>query len=194
MGKENLNTTDDKQIKINKWDYLALKNTLDDAVKDVFITKYNHIEDFALIDCRLLICTFAVLVAGFALAWDFFNPFPKSRFVLTGCVALYFITMGAITLYTTYMEESIFAVTLERDESGFNADIVWEASSYIKKHTGMYHLIIVRKDSVGGDVRVREISKSVANYFDDDGTLCQDIIENEVTKIREAVLKLKKIE
>lgn len=194
MAKEDSNNTDDKPFKINKWDYMALKNTLDDAVKDVLIAKYNHIEDFSLIDCRLLICTFAVLVAGFALAWDFFNPFPKSRFVLNICVALYFITMGAISLYTTYMEKGIFAVTLERDESGFNPDVVWEASSYIKKHTGMYHLIIVRKDSVGGDIREREISKSVANYFDDEGTLCQDIVENEVTKIREAVLKLKKIE
>jgi signal peptidase complex subunit 2 len=194
MGKDDSNNTDDKQIKINKWDHLALKNTLDDAVKEVLITKYNHIEDFSLIDCRLLICSFAVLIAAFALAWDFFNPFPKSRFVLTVCVALYFVTMAINTLYTTYMEKGIFAVTLERDESGFNPDVVWEASSYIKKHNGTYCLTIVRKDTVGGDIREREISKSVANYFDDEGTLCQDVMDNEVAKMREAVLKLKKIE
>lgn len=92
------------------------------------------------------------------------------------------------------MEKGIFAVTLERDESGFSPDVVWEVSSYIKKHTGMYHLTMVRKDLVGKDIREREVSKSVANYFDDEGTLCQDILENEVTKMREAVLKLKKID
>ncbi|VVC43394.1 Signal peptidase complex subunit 2 [Cinara cedri] len=194
MGKDESTSDDNKQIKINKWDYLALKNTLDDAVKDVLINKYNHIEDFSLIDCRLLICTFAVLVAGFALAWDYFNPFPKSRFVLTICVALYFVTMGAITLYTTHMEKGIFAVTKERDESGYNPEVVWEASSYIKKHTGMYCLSIIRKDSVKKNIKERDIVKSVANYFDDEGTLCQEVIEKEVSIMRDAILKLKKIE
>lgn len=194
MGKVDSTSDNSKQIKINKWDYLALKNTLDDAVKDVLINKYNHVEDFSLIDCRLLICTFAVLVAGFALAWDFFNPFPKSRFVLTICVALYFFTMGAITLYTTYIEKGIFAVTLERDESGYNPDVVWEASSFIKKYTGMYHLSIILKDSVKGNIKEREISKLVSNYFDNEGTLCQDVIEREVSIMKEAILKLKKTE
>lgn len=193
MGKDHSNTTVDKPIKVNKWDYLALKNTLDDAVKDVLITKYNHIENFSLIDCRCLMCTFAVIVAVFAIAWDFFNPFPKSRLVLTVCIALYFITMTAIILYITYIEKEIFAVTLERDKSGFKTDVMWEISSYIT-HTGIYHLAMVRKYSVGKDIRKRKISKSVANYFDEEGILCQNILENEVIKMREAILKIKKIE
>ena len=62
-----------------KWDGTAVKNSLDDAVKEVLTEKLEYEEDHGLMDKRLVICGLAVAVAMFALVWDYFYPFPASK-------------------------------------------------------------------------------------------------------------------
>lgn len=101
---------------IDKWDYSAVKNRLDDGVKFYLIHQRGFEENFVMIDNRLAISSIAVIIALYALVWDYFNPFPASRPVLLFCVILYFIMMGVLTVYTAFVEKGIFLKGNKKDK------------------------------------------------------------------------------
>ncbi|NP_001040214.1 signal peptidase complex subunit 2 [Bombyx mandarina] len=174
--------------KINKWDGAAAKNAVDDAIREVMTGDLKCKESFALIDGRLFLCALAVGVALYALLWDYLYPFPQSRLVLIICVSSYFILMGILTLYTTFKEKGIFVVAKEKVG---NNTRVWEASSYVKKHDDKYNLVIVMRDT-NGNTREASVTKSFANFIDVNGTVVQNIVSNEITKLYHSLSSEKK--
>ncbi|KAL0273558.1 UNVERIFIED_CONTAM: hypothetical protein PYX00_006195 [Menopon gallinae] len=181
-----------KSITINRWDGSACKNALDDAVKEVLTRKYNYTESFGLVDARLLMCGIAVGVAMFALLWDYLYPFPQSTPVLIICVSTYFIMMGILTLYSSYLEKGIFIVAIQKDNKNSGHEVVWEASSYMIKYDDKYWLSLTYKDGKTGTVREAVSCKSVAHYIDENGTIVYEMVEPEVSKLHNSLLSEKK--
>ncbi|XP_067127976.1 signal peptidase complex subunit 2-like [Centruroides vittatus] len=183
---------DDKPVKVDKWDGAAVKNALDDAVKKVFKEKFKLKENHRLMDGRLIFSTVAVSAATFALLWDIFHPFPESRSVLVCCVVLYFILMAVLTTYTTFIEQGIFLLAVDRDPSGLDPDHKWTARSCLKRFSDNYNLLITFTDGKTNETRESKLSKSVGNWFDENGVLLYDLFELEVCKLHNELLTDKK--
>ncbi|XP_033099787.1 probable signal peptidase complex subunit 2 [Anneissia japonica] len=185
---------DDKPVTIAKWDGAAVKNSLDDAVRKIMKEKYKYEENFKLVDIRLVICTVSCIFAMFALAWDYFYPFPESCTVLFICVVSYFIMMGILTFYTAYIEKSHFLVTHEKDQAGIDPDNVWVVDSCLKRFDDMYTLEIHFTNGTSKVERESSLTKSVSSWFDESGTLQLELFEKDVQSLHDNISSLEKKE
>jgi len=191
-SKNKSGNTTAEPVKVYKWDGVAVKNALDDVITEVMTKTLPYTENHSLRDGRLAICVLAVFIAGFALVWDFFFPFPQSKPVLIGCVGGYFFLMGVLTLYTTFKEKGIFVVVMQKDPAGLEPDSRWEVASKMKKYDDLYEVSIRLVDGKTGSDRETSFSKSVADFIDDNGVVCQDLVEAQIMKMHNSLLSNKK--
>lgn len=95
--------------------------------------------------------------------------------------------MGVLTLYTTLVEKGIFAVAVQDDGQ---TKRTWQASSDMKKYDDKYILTLSVKDAKG--IREATITKSIANFIDVNGVVCEDIITNELNRLYNSISAEKK--
>ena len=91
-------------VKVEKWDGSKVKHALDDAAKKAetslfhrsihplvvlsgvqIMGQFGYEESHSLTDQRLAICTVACSLSLGALIYDYFFPFPASKYVLGFC-------------------------------------------------------------------------------------------------------------
>ena len=104
----------------------------------------------------------------------------------------YFILMGILTLYTTFKEKGIFVAVVQKDPAGLDPDSQWEAASLLTKFDDQYELKLSLQDGKTGDLKETSIRKSVGEFIDENGVICQDIIEPVVVKMHNSLTTGKK--
>ncbi|XP_078351190.1 signal peptidase complex subunit 2-like isoform X2 [Oculina patagonica] len=182
----------DEPVKIDKWDCNAVKNSLDDAAKKVLTDGFGYVEDFKVTDIRLAICTLSCCFALAALIYDYLYPFPVSRPVLITCVLSYFALMTVLTIFTTFVEKNYIMFAVQKDEAGVGPDSYWSLHSTLKRYDQYYTLTVTYKDGITKKEREQSMKKSVASWFDEDGTLLFDIFEKDVRELHNGIASEKK--
>jgi signal peptidase complex subunit 2 len=116
-------------IKVEKWDWNAVKNALDDATRKFITSQKGFKEDHSLLNMRLLISTVAILISLYGIYDDWVHPFPASKQVLIICVIAYFATLTILTLYTAFVEKGVFTAAKQFDETGLSKPNKWKFTS-----------------------------------------------------------------
>ena len=81
---------------------------------------------------------------------------------------------------------------MQKDPAGLDPDTRWEAASNMKKYDDKYELSLTFIDGKTNSRRETSVTKTVGDFIDDNGLICQDLIEPIVLKMHTSLSSNKK--
>eukprot|EP00033_Pygsuia_biforma_P001409 GCRY01001593.1.p1 GENE.GCRY01001593.1~~GCRY01001593.1.p1 ORF type:complete len:192 (-),score=21.07 GCRY01001593.1:187-762(-) len=185
-----------EDIVINSYDINAVKQLLDDEIRQVVVNKLDFEEDVVVNNFRLF---FGVISCILAVVGHFFPEHsPVNRPVLFLCVGGYFILSLATKYLTTHFEKDFVLFTHPRKELGIEAlSFAIVLTPYDEKIT-----IRVVKSSVASKklenlvsgIDYFELKTTIANYFDSQGKFFKKPFEKDIVTLVQKMLKQNKFE
>lgn len=174
----------EKPILVNLWEGSAVKNNLDDVVKEAALDAANDYKElFESTDFKLGSSAAACGFALFACAYGFLTPHPASSTVVGVCAGMYFAIVSVLSVHATFLDRMLLVEAIGPDKTKL------ELATGMARYDDKYQVHVTCKDAKG-TAHTEHIEKSVASFFYDDGELARDIVTNTVqTLVKSALAK-----
>ncbi|PRW59420.1 putative signal peptidase complex subunit 2 [Chlorella sorokiniana] len=171
--------------RLNLLDGVAMKRALDDAVIQT-VCDAGHIVDNSYTDTKIVLGLLACAVACLAQFWP--KKYPANTWVLAGCVAAYVVLSTLMTLVATVWEKEAIVFTKARP----GGSPVLVVSSKLPRFQDLYTLrVALRPTGSGSGSEGVSLTKSVGEYFHEDGHLAADVIRQDTLALLEQLLEAK---
>ncbi|KAI7841303.1 hypothetical protein COHA_004922 [Chlorella ohadii] len=171
--------------KLNLLDGVALKRSLDDAVIQS-VSDAGHTVDNLYTDIKIVLGLLACAVA--CLAQFYPKKYPANFWLLACCVASYVVLSTLMTVVATLWEKDAIVMTKARP-GGPPALVV---SSKMPRFQDLYTLRVALRPTGGGSGSEGvSLTKSVGDYFHEDGHLAADVIRQDTQALLEQLLEAK---
>jgi len=161
-------------IKVDKWDGNAIKNALDDAIRQILTDDLGFVEKNFYVDIRLGLSSLGCVVALSALLYDYLYPFPTSKYILIGCVASYFFLMSILTMFMTFVEKDVILQADEKDRAGLDPDNEWTVGTNLQRFDDQFAVNLSVCNGVTGKKSEANYTRSIAQWFTCEGEMLYD--------------------
>ena len=112
---------------------------------------------------------------------------PDSWPVLLVCSVSYFVMMGVLTLFSTFVEKNYFYIAKERREGGIGTPNKWCVESSLPRYSDQFTLRVSYTVSDSKECITMDTTKSIASWFDEKGVLHKDKLFEDLTDLQRRV-------